>query len=73
MQGITAPDINGYNNQDNIVNSLITALSSINAINQNNNPPVELSIDGQVFARMILPNISREFKRKGVKLTGAGL
>ena len=73
LQGIAVPDISGYNNQDNIVNSLITALSSINSVNQNNNQPVELSIDGQVFARMILPNISREFKRKGVKLKGGGL
>ena len=56
--------------EDQTVNSLISAISNLNGISRANNSPVELSIDGQVFARLIMPSLSKEFKRQGVKITG---
>ncbi|MGI6702044.1 MAG: hypothetical protein ACOX3U_06290 [Christensenellales bacterium] len=56
--------------EDQTVNSLVSAISNLNGISRQNNSPVELSIDGQVFARLIMPSLSKEFKRQGVKITG---
>ena len=73
LQGISQPNGYNYKDESGVINSLFTALSQKNGKNQNENQPIELSIDGQVFARLILPNLSRELKRKGINIMGAGI
>ena len=34
--------------------------------------PIELSIDGTVFARLIYPTLKKEFKRNGVLIKEGG-
>jgi len=52
-----------------LINSLLSAMS-IMQVGNKTSEPVELSIDGQVFARLILPSLTRELKRNGVILEG---
>jgi TP901 family phage tail tape measure protein len=52
-----------------LVNSLLSALSIIGKTDKGRNTDnINLSIDGQVFARLILPELNREFKRNGLEL-----
>lgn len=64
MQAPTSAD-NG-----DMINSMLSAMSVMQS-NQRSNTPVELTIDGQVFARLIMPNISREYRRSGIKIEEA--
>lgn len=55
-----------------ILNGLLTAMNMNASINQKESGterPIELSIDGSVFARLIYPKIVKEFQRNGVLLT----
>jgi TP901 family phage tail tape measure protein len=53
-----------------LFNGIVNALSLINTNTSKNNEPVELSIDGQVFARLILPGLTKELRRNGIRLEG---
>jgi TP901 family phage tail tape measure protein len=53
-----------------LINSLLGAVSMMQTGNKVSGEPVELSIDGQVFARLILPSLTKEFRRNGIKLEG---
>ncbi len=50
-----------------VANAMLKAMSAMKQ-EQGGNNTAELSIDGNVFARIILPSLIREFKRNGVKL-----
>ncbi len=73
--GITAGTLSNVGNMqapisvDNgdMINSMLSAMSVMQS-SQRSNTPVELTIDGQVFARLIMPNISREYRRSGIKI-----
>lgn len=49
---------------------MMSALGVMNGNTQTADRPVELSIDGQVFARLILPDITKEYRRNGIVLEG---
>ncbi len=53
-----------------LINSILGAVSMMQTSNKVSGEPVELSIDGQVFARLILPSLTKEFRRNGIKLEG---
>ena len=63
-------DMTSQKDDASLLNSFLGAMSSMNNIAQNDNQPIVLSIDGQVFARLILPSLNKEFKRNGIKLSG---
>ena len=53
-----------------ILNGLFTAMSfTNNSKSDSSDKPIELSIDGTVFARLIYPKIVKEFQRNGVLIT----
>lgn len=52
-----------------LINGIMSSLTLLSG-SPNNNEPVELSIDGQVFARLIMPSLTKEFKRNGIVLEG---
>ena len=54
-----------------ILNGLLSAMS-FNNTEKESNEPIELSIDGTVFARLIYPSLTKEFKRNGVSLKEGG-
>ena len=54
-----------------ILNGLLTAMSVGNK-EKETNETIELSIDGTVFARLIYPSLTKEFKRNGVSLKEGG-
>ena len=56
-----------------ILNGLFSAMSMGGGNKQSDKQPVELSIDGQVFARLIMPNLVKEFKRNGIVLNGGAV
>ncbi len=52
----------------NLINGIMSSLTLLGGNQKSNNEPVELSIDGQVFARLIMPSLTKEFKRNGILL-----
>lgn len=54
-----------------ILNGLLAAMSVGNK-EKESNETIELSIDGTVFARLIYPSLTKEFKRNGVSLKEGG-
>lgn len=48
----------------------MSSLTLLSGNQKNNNEPIELTIDGQVFARLIMPSLTKEFKRNGIVLEG---
>lgn len=66
LGGVTAP----AKDDEGMLNSILGAMSMMQMANTGSNDPIELSIDGQVFARVILPSLTKEFKRNGIILEG---
>jgi TP901 family phage tail tape measure protein len=64
--GLTVPE----RNDTSLINSLLGAFSIMQPNRGSSGEPVELSIDGQVFARLILPSLIKEFRRNGIRLEG---
>jgi phage-related protein len=64
--GLTVPE----RNDTSLINSLLGAFSIMQPNRGLSGEPVELSIDGQVFARLILPSLIKEFRRNGIRLEG---
>lgn len=54
-----------------VLNGLLTAFSMNSNLNSKDSAdkPIELSIDGTVFARLIYPKLVKEFQRNGILLT----
>ncbi len=57
-------------NDSSLINSILGAFGMMQPNRNTNGEPVQLSIDGQVFARLILPSLTRELRRNGIKLEG---
>lgn len=55
-----------------ILNGLLQAFSMQEKPSNEADKPIELSIDGTVFARLIYPSLSKEFKRNGIMLKEGG-
>lgn len=55
-----------------ILNGLLSAMSFNREPYKENDKPIELSIDGTVFARLIYPSLTKEFKRNGMLLKEGG-
>lgn len=64
--GLTVPE----RNDTSLINSLLGAFSILQPNRGSSGEPVELSIDGQVFARLILPSLIKEIRRNGIRLEG---
>jgi TP901 family phage tail tape measure protein len=68
--------INGMNaslsqrDDSSLINGIMSSLTLLSGSPKNNNEPIELTIDGQVFARLIMPSLTKEFKRNGIVLEG---
>lgn len=75
MTADTLSDLGGVNvptkDEAGMLNSMLGAMSIMQTANKGGNEPVELSIDGQVFARVILPSLTKEFRRNGIIVEGA--
>ena len=56
--------------QDNssLINGVMSSLSVFSGNQNKTNQQIELSIDSQVFARLILPSLTKEFKRNGIQV-----
>ena len=76
---LTANTLSGVNNLNtslpqrddtSIINGIMSSLTLLSGNRKNNNEPIELTIDGQVFARLIMPSLTKEFKRNGIVLEG---
>lgn len=66
LGGVSAPQ----RDDTGMLNSILSAMSFMQTTNKGGNEPVELSIDGQVFARVILPSLTKEFRRNGIVIAG---
>lgn len=59
------------NDNGELINSLLGAMSIMREPSgSGENQPVELTIDGQRFARLILPSLTKELKRNGILIGG---
>jgi len=58
----------GYNQNGDLVNGLLQGMSAMSNMGGKETGDVVLNIDGQTFARLIMPKLSREYKRNGIKL-----
>jgi TP901 family phage tail tape measure protein len=64
--GVAVPE----RNETSLINSILGAFSMMQSNYKTSGEPVQLSIDGQIFARLIMPNIIKEFRRNGIILEG---
>ena len=53
-----------------MTNAMMSAMATMNQSSSGGSGTAELSIDGNVFARLIMPSLTREFKRNGIMLKG---
>ena len=54
-----------------LLNGILQGMAAMNGMGgETSNKEIALQIDGQTFARLIVPNITREYKRNGVELKG---
>lgn len=54
-----------------LLNGILQGMAAMNGMGgETGNKEIALQIDGQTFARLIVPNITREYKRNGVELKG---
>ncbi len=58
----------GYSQSGDVVNGLLQGIYAMNETDQQDKGVVNLNIDGQTFARLIMPKLNREYKRQGVIL-----
>ena len=80
--GQTATSLSGVNREssqlaasDNsdLINSVLSAMSVMQNASSNkghSGEPIELSIDGSIFARLMLPSLTKELRRNGIVLEG---
>lgn len=55
-----------------VLNGILAAMSVNKDTQKDTETPIELSIDGTVFARLIYPSLTKEFKRNGMTLKEGG-
>lgn len=61
----------GSNPNGDLVNGLLQGMAAMNVMGDTEGKEIVMQIDGQTFARVVMPKLSREYKRNGVKLTEA--
>lgn len=64
--GVAVPE----RNENSLINSILGAFSMMQSNYKTSGEPVQLSIDGQIFARLIMPSLIKEFRRNGIILEG---
>jgi len=64
--GVAVPE----RNDTSLINSILGAFSMMQPNRNTSGEPVQLSIDGQIFARLIMPSLIKEFRRNGIVLEG---
>ncbi len=69
LQGIGVPVGAPLRDDEALFNGIMSALGTMNG-QTDSSQPIELSIDGQVFARLIVPSLQKEYKRNGIVLEG---
>lgn len=55
-----------------VLNGLLSAMSAMKDDETDSKQSIELSIDGDVFARLIMPKLKNEFRRNGIVLKEGG-
>ena len=60
----------GSSPNGDLLNGLLQGMAAMNGLGGADDKELVLQIDGQTFARLMLPKLSREYKRNGVNLQG---
>jgi len=68
MSGVAFPNMSSLPKDNSMLNGLLNIFGGVRQDNNDNTTPVELTIDGQVFARLIMPSLTKELKRNGINL-----
>ncbi|HEY8390101.1 MAG TPA: phage tail tape measure protein [Clostridia bacterium] len=58
----------GYSPSSDVVNGLLQGMYALRETDQQEKGVINLNIDGQTFARLIMPKLNREYKRQGIVL-----
>lgn len=58
----------GSNQSGDMVNGLLQGIAAMNGMGGGDQGEIVLNIDGQTFARLIMPKLNREYKRNGIIL-----
>lgn len=58
----------GSSQSGDMVNGLLQGLAAMNGMGGGDNGEIVLNIDGQTFARLIMPKLNKEYKRNGIIL-----
>jgi len=58
----------GSSPNGDLINGLLQGMAAMNGMDGTDDKELILQIDGQTFARLMLPKLSREYKRNGVNL-----
>ena len=59
----------GTSPNGDLLNGLLQGMAMMNGVSKDENKELVMQIDGQTFARIMMPKLSREYKRHGVNLT----
>ena len=59
----------GSSPNGDLLNGLLQGMAMMNGVSKDENKELVMQIDGQTFARIMMPKLSREYKRHGVNLT----
>ena len=62
--------VGGGNSSPNgeLINGLLQGMTALNGMNGERERELILQIDGQTFARLMMPKLNKEYKRNGIKL-----
>lgn len=58
----------GTNPNGDLLNGLLQGIAAMNGISKSDTGEIVMNIDGQTFARLIMPRLGREYKRNGIIL-----
>ncbi len=59
----------GSSPNGDLLNGLLQGMAMMNGVSKDESKELVMQIDGQTFARIMMPKLSREYKRHGVNLT----
>lgn len=60
----------GSNPNGDLINGLLQGMLAMRGMNGDSGQEIVLEIDGQTFARLMMPKLNKEYKRHGVNLQG---
>jgi hypothetical protein len=58
----------GSNPNGDLLNGLLQSMSAMNGLGASDEKELVLQIDGQTLARIMMPKLSKEYRRNGVNL-----